>query len=496
MADTQKGWVTVKMRWKFWNPKPKKSSQRGYEAASKSKRMKGWFASGRSANSEISYSLPMLRNRSRDLRRNNAYAAKAIQVLNSNIVGPGIKTQFTEPNFSGREDGPVERAWKEWANSPNIDYDGKHDLESMQGLVIDAVIESGEVLVRKRFNAALRFPRQYQILESDFLAISKTGLAPQKGNTIIQGIEFDPQGRRVAYWLYDRHPGGQDKFGLFDSVHAKRIPADEIIHLYRQDRPGQARGVPWGAPCIVRLKDIDDFADATVMRQKVAACFTAFVREMDPSLAEKPEEDCELMERLEPALIEELPFGKTIEFPTLPEPENYADFMRVELRTVAAGYGVTYESLTGDFENTNFSSGRMGWIEFHRNVTKWRKQIMYLQFLNPIVEDFRQMLAIMGINTDNATHRHVPPRREMIDPTKEIPATIDSIRAGITTLSDEIMAQGKDPSEHLAKYQEDMQTLDELGLVLDSDARKTTKNGRAQQDSNNTEGESENETQD
>ena len=291
------------MNLKFWKPNKQKSKKRGFEAASKSKRLKGWFASGRSANSETSIGLPMLRNRSRDLRRNNAHAAKAIQVITSNVVGPGIKTQFTDPGFDGTQDGPVEAAWKQWANSKNIDYDGKHNLEAMQGLVMDAVVESGEVLIRKRFNSALRYPLQYQVLESDFLAISKTGLAPERGNTIIQGIEFDEQGRRVAYWLYDRHPGGQDKFGLFQQVEAQRVPVDEVLHVYRQERPGQARGVPWGAPCMVRLKDLDDFADATVMRQKVAACFTAFVRELNPELVERPDEDCELMERLEPALI-------------------------------------------------------------------------------------------------------------------------------------------------------------------------------------------------
>jgi lambda family phage portal protein len=482
------------MNLKFWKPNKQKSKKRGFEAASKSKRLKGWFASGRSANSETSIGLPMLRNRSRDLRRNNAHAAKAIQVITSNVVGPGIKTQFTDPGFDGTQDGPVEAAWKQWANSKNIDYDGKHNLEAMQGLVMDAVVESGEVLIRKRFNSALRYPLQYQVLESDFLAISKTGLAPERGNTIIQGIEFDEQGRRVAYWLYDRHPGGQDKFGLFQQVEAQRVPVDEVLHVYRQERPGQARGVPWGAPCMVRLKDLDDFADATVMRQKVAACFTAFVRELNPELVERPDEDCELMERLEPALIEELPFGKTIEFPTLPTPENYADFMRVELRTVAAGFGVTYESLSGDYSNTNFSSGRMGWLEFHRNVAKWRRQIIMDQMLDPIVQDFKDMVAIMGMNTDQATFQHVPPRREMIDPTKEIPAIVDGIRAGVTTLSDEIMAQGRDPREHLVRYQQDMQKIDELGLVLDSDARKTTKNGQQQAQATE-EGGTESETQ-
>jgi len=481
------------MKFNLWRNKKTSKSKRGYDAASKSKRLKSWFASGRSANGETSIALPMLRGRSRDLRRNNSYVAKAIMVLSSNIVGAGIKVQFNESGFTDK-DGPVEEAWKRWASSTDCDFDGHHNLDGLQGLIMEAVVESGEVLVRKRFNTAMSFPLQYQVLESDFLAIVKTGLAPEKGNTIIQGIEFDQQGRRVAYWLYNRHPGGQDKHGLFSSVEAKRVPADEIYHIYRMDRPGQARGIPWGTPCMVRIKDLDDFADATVMRQKVAACFTAFVRDLSIDSSTDDDDDCDLMERLEPALIEELPAGKTIEFPNLPTPENYKEFTSTELHNVAAGYGITYESLTGDFSDTNFSSGRMGWIEFSRLVKKWQKQIMELRFLTPVLNDFKQVLAIQGVNASGATHRFVPPRREMIDPTKEVPAIVDSIRAGITTLSDEIMSQGGDPSEHLAKYKSDIDAIDKLGLTLDSDARKTAKNGRSQD--SNKEGEPSNETQD
>lgn len=455
----------------------KKSSNRAYDAASKGKRLKRWYTGNNSANTETSLGLNTLRARSRDLRRNNPYMSKAVNTISSNVVGPGIITQFQEPGMNG----PIESRWKQWSNSTEIDFDGRHNVYGLQRLVMEAVVESGEVLVRKRFDSSKQFPLTYQVLEADFLDTSKNDVKnSNNGNTIVQGIEFDSQGKRVAYWLYERHPGGSDALGPLSSTLSNRIPASEIYHIYRMDRPGQARGVPWAAPSIIRLKDLDDFADATVMRQKVAACFSAFVRDISADLTDEGEDCSDLGDRIEPGTIEHLPPGKQIEFVDPPGVQNYKEFVTVELHGIAAGLGVTYEVLTGDMSEVNFSSARMGWIEFHRNIQAWRKQIMVLQLLDPIVRDFRNALNVFGIDSKAITHRHTPPRREMIDPTKEVPAIIDSIRGGITTLSDEIMAQGKDPGEHLEQYQNDNALLDELGLTLDSDARKTAQNGAKQ----------------
>lgn len=457
----------AKKTWTSWFTPKKKSSTRKYEGASKSKRLSRWLTQSTSANAEVGTGIITLRDRARDLRRNNPYAAKGIQVITSNVVGHGIQTQFRNGNAD-----ILETMWKEWAESKNIDFDGRNNIYGLQRLVMDAIAESGEVLIRKRFNAAMKFPLQYQVLESDFLDIQKSEAKTQDGNIIIQGIEFDPQGRRVAYHLYESHPGGYDQQFFFSTLKTNRVPASEVLHVFRVDRPGQARGVSWLAPVIVRMKDLDDFEDAQLMRQKVAACFTVFVRDISADFTDQDEEcDDDLGDKVEPAMIEHLPPGKTVEFANPPAVQGYSDYTSTVLRGIAAGLGVTYESLTGDLSRTNFSSARMGWIEFSRNVQTWREHIMYAHFLDHAAKDFMETAAIMGVRTEGTTFVHVPPKREMIDPTKEVPATIEAIRAGLTTLSDEIMAQGKDPEEHLEQYQKDMAMLDELGLKLESDPR-------------------------
>lgn len=294
----------------------KKAPQRKYEGASKSKRLSRWHTPNTSANSETAASLETLRSRSRDLRRNNPYAAKAIQVISSNVVGHGIQTQFRGPDDSAK---PFEKEWKEWAETTQIDFDGRHNIYGLQRMVMEAVAESGEVLIRKRYNASNKIPLQYQILESDFLDNNKSEAKAENGNTIIQGIEFDKQGKRVAYHLFEAHPGGYDQIFFSSTLKSNRVPASEVQHVFRQDRPGQARGVPWLSPVIVRLKDFDDYEDAQLLRQKIAACFTAFVQDINGDFSDADEEcDDDLGDKIEPAIIEHLPPGKTITFTNPP----------------------------------------------------------------------------------------------------------------------------------------------------------------------------------
>lgn len=456
---------------------PPKTKKRNYEGASKSKRLGRWFTSNRSANDEIRMALPTLRDRARDLRRNNPYANKAIQVITSNVIGKGIRTQIRGENAENT-DGPIEKAWKTWAYTTACDFEGRNDLLGLQRLIMDAVAESGEVLVRRRFDSSKDVPLQFQVLEADFLDTSLTNTSSVNGNNIIQGIEFDSLGRRVGYHIFETHPTGIDAAFTLSAGKSNFIPESEILHIYRMERPGQARGVPWLSPVIIRLKDLDDFEDAQLVRQKIAACFTAFVRDINTDVEEL---DCDdLGDKIEPGIIEFLPPGKTVEFANPPSVDNYKEFTSQVLHSIAAGVGITYESLTGDLNEVNFSSARMGWIEFHRNIEGWRQHIMINHFLDPVIKEFMNVMEILGANTSNISWVNTPPRREMIDPTKEVPAIVKSVRAGLTTLSDEILAQGKDPIEQLNQVKKDNDLLDKLEIWLDSDPRRTGNNGDVQ----------------
>src|SRR6185295_16754861 len=150
----------------------------------------------------------------------------------------------------------------------------------------------------------LSVPLQIQLLEADFIDSTRDNaignLFPRDGRLRRQGVEFDQRGRRVGYYLFPAHPALG--FGAGESVF---IPADTVAHIYRVERAGQVRGVPWGAPCLLTIRDLGDWADATILRAKLAACFAAFVTtDMDPDDpdAEKVTPTGKDVEELEPGL--------------------------------------------------------------------------------------------------------------------------------------------------------------------------------------------------
>lgn len=462
--------------------------ERKYEGADSGRRTGGWNTNSLSANGEIASAGFRLRDRARDLVRNNPYAARSVEVIANNVVGKGILTQIKvdmSPTVSAQEK-KINNIWQAWAQ--HCDFDGVNDFAGMQRMVMRAVAESGEIIVRVRRTGRRRVmapdgkvveipPFQLQLLESDFIAndsIARVTSKVPEGHVVIEGIELDRSGKRVAYHLHKSHPGNisLDIASNFDTI---RVPAGEILHCYRQDRPGQLRGVTFLHPIILRLRDFDLYEDAQLKRQQCAAMYTAFVTDIDGvDDAAVKEQEAELGEKMEPGIIELLPPGKDIKLSDPPGADNYKEYTSVVLHSIASGIGITFEQLTGDLSEQSFSSARMGWIEAHRNFDTWRHNIMERQFLNPVSSWFFQGLELIGESAKDARSVFTAPRREMIDPVKETQAMIKAIRGGLKTQSEAVRELGKDPEAHFAEYAQDNKTLDDKGLIFDSDARKRT----------------------
>lgn len=456
--------------------------QRKYDGASVGRRTDGWITASSNANLEIKSALPKLRDRSRDLTRNNPIAARALQAIVSNVVGTGIMAKHKAPTPESSSGWDL--AWRSWAETTACDFDGMADIYGLQTLVLQTVVEAGECLIRKipqPSSAGLAAPLKIQVLEPDFLDSSKDGKI--SSGQIIQGVEFNTAGQKVAYWLFPEHPGSGNS-----ATTSQRIPADQVRHIFLPKRPGQVRGVPWASPVIVRLKDLDDFMDAMLLRQKVSACFSAFVYDTEAPLDAAAVQKA-LADRLEPGVIELLPPGKDVKFANPPGADGSEAFVTNIMRQVASAYGITYEAMTGDYSQVNYSSGRMGWIEMSRNVQVWQWQLMIAQFCLPVWAWFRDAATLTGLRAEGVSSEWTPPKREMIDPTKEISATVNAVRAGLISLSEAHRQAGYDSDKVLAEIASDNSKIDELKLILDSDARKTMKAGVAQTYVDNTAGE-------
>jgi lambda family phage portal protein len=457
--------------------------KRHYEGASTGRRTQGWNRAGSDPNAAMGPSLAHLRYAARDLVRNNPYAESAISTICDHTVGWGIVAKFQSKR--------VQRAWDAWANSTACDADGRHDLSGLQKLVLSAVAESGEVLVRMRVRRpedGFPIPLQLQVLEPDYLDTSRDtttlSLSGQPANRVIQGVEFDAIGRRVAYYLFHEHPGSVHGMNATNRpLVSVRVPASSVLHVFKSKRPGQVRGASWFAPVLLRFKDFDEFEDATLMKQKIAACLAVLISDVDgtmPPLGTVDDTTTPGIDMIEPGTIHNVGPGRNIQVVDPPQIREYKDFCEVTLRAIATGLGVTYEDLTGDYTELPFSAARMSRLRHWSRVDDWRWRLVIPQFCAPVSMWFAQVAQVMGIDASEMPQWTAPPM-PMLEPDKEGLAYQRNIRTGIQTLSEAIRERGYDPKELLAEMANDQAMLDRLGIVLDSDPRRMTQAGQAQQ---------------
>ena len=252
----------------------------GYEGAASGRRLGNWQPGDYGANALLFRDATLMRSRSRDLVRRNAWAANAMDSLVANLVGTGIKPQSTHPDPQVKE--KIQALWLEWTKE--ADAHGLCGFYGLQALIARAMIEGGEVIVRLRNREerdGLIVPLQLQVLEPEHLP-ADLNQDMANGHRIRAGIEFDRIGRRRVYHLFREHPG--EKPMLFKAGETVPVPVSEVCHIFKPLRPGQLRGEPWFAQALVKLHELDQYDDAELVRKKTAALIAGFITKPDPEL--------------------------------------------------------------------------------------------------------------------------------------------------------------------------------------------------------------------
>jgi lambda family phage portal protein len=454
---------------------------RHYESASVGRRTEGWSRRATDANSAASgATLALLRAQARDLVRNNPWARRGLRRIVSNTVGWGI-----QPKANGNGADRVMELWKIWGETTQCDSAGRLNFYGLQRLAMRTIVQSGEVLIRRRMRRlddGLGIPMQLQILEPDFLDTSMDSMRGAAGGEIVQGVEFDQLGRRVAYWLFDKHPGGQSIL----SPTSTRIPAESILHVFDVERPGQVRGPSWFAAVDVRLHDFDEFEDATLVKQKIAACMAAFVTDLDGTGAAiaKPGTDNttdQPTDTFEPGTIVSLPVGKSVNFSNPPAATDHQSYSTMALRGIAAGLGVTYEDLVGDYSQVNYSSARMSRLAHQGDVDDWRWNMLIPQLCVPAWGWMLGAMRLAGEDVEDAPAEWTPSPMPILEPALEGAAYQQLVRNGFRTWPQVIRELGYDPRDQLTEIEKLGKELDRRGIAFDCDPRRMTAAGNVQQ---------------
>ncbi|WP_262265497.1 phage portal protein [Microvirga yunnanensis] len=380
--------------------------------------------------------LDFLRNACQHEIRNNPLASKAVDSAASNIVADGFRVRTPYKD--------LQRLWDDW--NDECLTSGLLDFNGTQFAVAKAAIGDGDTFPRfraRRDGDMRTVPLQMQLMEAAQVPSGKTGTAAN-GNAVLAGVEFDALGRRVGFHALSRHP--DDHRPGANNLLTSRIDGRDVMHiLFPRRLDLDVRGEPWLARNLVKMNDFASYDDAEVVRKGTTANWGGFIR-MSTALAAAEGQD--VLARLGAGPEGEISFGPG-QFPVLPpgwdvtmaQPSDvggsYEPFMRIQMMLVAAGMGLTYEQLTGDWRGANDRTYRASMLEFVRLLKVWQGWIIQ-QFIKPVWRRFVAVAFASGCWTppegsdplDWYQCEITAPSRGYINPLQEVETFIRAVQAG------------------------------------------------------------------
>ena len=454
--------------------------QRQWIGAKSSRLFADWTIPADDINDELERAIAPVRGRARELEQNNDLARRYLQLVETHTVGPsGMTLQVRGELSNGKPDARgndrIERAFRRWGEKGSCEVTGQLSWRDLERLIIRTVARDGEVLVRF-WNIKGRNPESLQL---EIIDPQRLDQHYKTGNVRL-GVETDAAGRPVAYYLKSRIADKTGKEKL------ERVPADQILHIYRQDRPGQMRGMTWMSSAMVTMHMLEKYQESAMVAAREGANKMGFwsTPDGDPSRVAEQEADGDFVSETEAGIFGVAPAGWsfTAYDPTYPH-ELYEDFMRANLRTVAQALNVSYHGLTGDLTAVNYSSIRAGTLEdreYWMLVQDWFatnfQRPVYLRWLAlalntslfdqlPRVSDRRAALQRYS------EHAWQGRRWAWVDPAKDADASIRLIGARLKSPQRVAAEMGVDVADVLDEIALFEQMAREKGVAIGADAQ-------------------------
>lgn len=442
----------------------------GYTGGRRDRRQtQNWKAGVGDANADQLRDLATLRARSRDLVRNAPIAGGAINTVCTSVVGTGLSVQPTlDADYLGLDETSAE-AWRDsakrefglWANSSNCDATRAQNFYGLQDLAFRSALENGDVLALTPTVPRLNWPYQLtvQLIEADRLSNPKH---VNDTTAIAGGVEVDSMGAPRAYHIARSHPGSVVAFRSLEwdrvEAYGAKTGRRNALHLFAKLRVGQTRGMPYLAPVVEPLKQLDRYSEAEINAAVVGSLFTVFVRTQDGADIVPPQDGTTPANPYDPekftlgsgALLS-LAAGDTVEFanPSRPSPA-FDPFVQSIFRQIGVALELPFEVLIKHY-TASYSAARAALLEawkFFRCKRAWLAanfcQPLYELFIDECVANGR--LSAPGYFRDPTVRaaylcaQWVGDGPGAIDPLKEANAAEKRMQIGLTTLAEETMA--------------------------------------------------------
>lgn len=455
-----------------------RNALRSYDSGSIDRLNSGWTPVRGTAEQVDQAQRDIIRARARDLERNSDIAEAIIGPLERNVVGTGIKVQaktiLNDGNENEKLNKQIEDLWKEWCRPRNCDITGQQSFAEIQRMAIRRLRVDGGIIFIKAYNNSGPVPFCLQAREVDELDNSVYKSA-DNGNRVFGGIEFDQYNKPIAYWLKKYTPDG------YWTGQSERIDAKYVIYLWQKSRPTQIREISQIARTASRVKDVNEFVEAVSVKERILACLAVFITKQAPGIGVgrgnqqiDPESGYQL-KTISPGMIQELRPGEEVSA-VMPsgQASNAKDFITTQQRLAGAGQGLSYEAVSRDMSQVNYSSARQGLLEDQRTYGMLQQfliehfcQEVYTEFIISAVlskqldiPDFWQKKQIY------LKHVWISPGWSWIDPLKEVKANSEAIATGQDTLARICAERGEDWRDVLTQRAAEQKLAKELGINI------------------------------
>ncbi len=482
--------------------------------------MAGWDVVRSSPTSDIITNLSTLRARSADLTMGAPIASSAVNTSRTNVIGVGLGVS-PRPKYGilGIEASTAEQWAKTvknefdvWASSKFCDVFKKNNFYDMQDIAYMSYLVDGDSFAAFKYRtpqAGMPYALRLQLFEgsrvcnpgtqgvissvSPWMVIVRN---PNNGNRIIDGVEVDIDGAVVAYWVCNKY--------LYDPTNMTQLPEwvrvdafsqqtgqPNILQIGHDERPEQYRGVPYLAPVLESLKQVNRYTSAELTAAIIKAYFTVFFSEEVPNTGStfplnegiKPEAKITLDPdkfELGPGSMNVLPPGYKV---TSMDPQRslstFEPFTQALIKEIGAALEIPYEVLIKSF-NSSYTASRAALLQASANF-KMRRTWFARDFCQPVFEAWLAeaitigRIKAPGFFDDPLIHNAwcntdwYGPVMGVLDPIKEVQGAALRVQYGISTREKETAEMtGTSWDENVERLAIEKETMQRLGLPLET----------------------------
>jgi lambda family phage portal protein len=417
-----------------------------------------------------------IRERARYEVANNSFAAGACNAIANDVVGSGPRLQILLPAPELELEDPalaevlvardsatrqIEESYQRWADESGL-------ADSLRLLVRSGCVD-GESFALLADNPALRHPVKLQLrpFEADRCTDPSIFGAPERA---VEGIDYDSAGNPTRYTILRQHPGDGLAF-LFAARDFDRVPAAQVIHWFRADRPGQGRGVSWLTPALHLFAQLRRYTSAVLAAAETAANIAGILEsDLPPEPGTEGPVGGEQMEIPRATLLTVPPGWKVNQLKPEQPVTHFGDFREQILVEIARVLDMPFNRITGNSSKYNYSSGRLDHLDYHRTVWLLRDRLRLVALIRVVLAFLDEAALVPGAIPDG-----LPPVAEWvidfhwdsfgdIDPGKEAAAAEKLLELNMTDLAEQCAARGRDWQQVLRQRARELALIEKLGL--------------------------------